>query len=81
MKHKDFASWNHKIQLFYGLVVLTTAASTLLFFGGLDSRFPSIDTTIFEIFFIASLVVIVVFALVVARGRRRFRELWNEQNG
>jgi len=81
LKHKDFAAWNHKIQLFYGLVVFTTAVSTLLFIGGLDSRFPSIDTSIFETFFIASLVVIVVFAIVVARGRRRFRELWKEQNG
>src|SRR6266705_7032834 len=47
-KHKEFAVWDHKIQLIYGLVALTTAVSALLFFGALDGRFPSIYTSIFR---------------------------------
>jgi hypothetical protein len=81
LKHKDFAAWDHKIQLIYGLVALATAVSALLFFGALGGRFPSVHTPIFETLFLSSLVAIAVFVFVVARGRRRFRELWDQQNG
>ena len=81
LKHKDFAVWDHKIQLIYGLVALATAVSALLFFGALGGRFPSVYARIFETLFLSSLVAIAVFVFVVARGRRRFRELWNQQNG
>ena len=64
-----------------GLVALTTAVSALLFFGELEGRFPSVYTSIFETLFVSFLVAIAVFVFVVARGRRRFRELWNQQNG
>jgi len=80
-KHKEFAVWDHKIQLIYGLVALTTAVSALLFFGALDGRFPSVYTSMFETFFVSSFVAVAVFVFIVARGRRRFRELWNQQNG
>jgi len=80
LKHKEFAAWDHQIQLIYGLVTLTTAVSALLFFGALDGRFPG-HTSIFETFFVSSFVAIAVFVFVVARGRRRFRELWNQQHG
>ena len=81
LKHKEFAAWDHKIQLFYGLLALATAVSSLLFFGALNGRFLSAYTSIFETIFGSSLVAIVVFVFVVARGRRKFRELWNQQNG
>jgi len=81
LKHKEFAAWDHKIQLIYGLVALTTAVSALLFFGALDGRFPSVYMSIFGTFFVSSFGAIAVFVFVVARGRRRFRELWNQQNG
>ncbi len=81
LKHKEFAAWDHKVQLIYGLVALTTAVSALLFFGALGGRFPSVYTSIFETFFVSSFVAIVVFVFVVVRGRRRFREVWNQQNG
>ncbi len=71
LKHKEFAAWDHKIQLIYGLVALTTAVSALLYFGALDGRFPRVYTSIFGTFFV----------FVDARGRRRFRELWDQQNG
>ena len=80
LKHKEFATWDHQIQLIYGLVTLTTAVSALLFFGALDGRFPS-HTSIFETFFVSSFVAIAVFVFVDARARRRFRELWNQQHG
>ena len=80
LKHKEFAAWDHRIQLIYGLVALTTAVSALLFFGALDGRFPSVYTSIFETFFVSSFVAITVFVFVVARGRRKFRELWNQQD-
>ena len=79
LKHKDFAAWDHKIQLIYGLVALTTAVSALLFFGALDGRFPSVYTSIFGAFFASSFGAIAVLVFVVARGRRGFRELWNQQ--
>jgi len=81
LKHKEFAAWDHRIQLIYGLVALTTAVSALLLIGALDGRFPSVYTSIFETFFVSSFGAIAVFVFVVARGRRRFRELWNQQNG
>ena len=81
LKHKEFTAWDHKIQLFYGLLALATAVSSLLFFGALNGRFLSVYTSIFETLFVSSLVAIVVFVFVVARGRRRFRKLWNQQNG
>ncbi len=80
LKHKEFAAWDDKIQLIYGLVALTTAVSALLFFGALDGRFPRVYTFIFETFFVSSFVAIAVFVFVVAKGRRRFRELWNQQS-
>ena len=81
LKHKDFAAWDHRIQLLYGLVALTTAVSALLFFGALGGRFPSVYTPIFEMHFLSFLVAIAVFVFVVARGRRRFRESWDQRNG
>jgi len=81
LKHKEFAAWDHKIQLIYGLVAITTAVSALLFFGTLGGRFPSVYTSTFETLFVSSFVAIAVFVFVVARGRRRFRELWNQQHG
>jgi hypothetical protein len=81
LKHKDFAAWDHRIQLIYGLVAPATAVSALLFFGALGGRFPSVYTPIFETLFLSSIVVIAVFVFVVARGRRRFRELWDQQDG
>ena len=81
LKHKDFAAWDHKIRLIYGLVAPATAVSALLFFGALGGRFPSVYTPIFETLFLSSLVAIAVFVFVVARGRRRFRESWDQRNG
>jgi len=34
LKHKDFAAWDHKIQLIYGLVALTTARFSLVVLRG-----------------------------------------------
>lgn len=81
LKHEEFAAWDHKIQLIYGLVAIATAVSALLFVGTLGRRFPSVYTSIFETFFVSSLVAIAVFVFVDARARRRFRELWNQQHG
>jgi hypothetical protein len=55
--------------------------SALLFFGALGGRFPSVYTPFFETLFLSSLVAIAVFVFVVARSRRRFRELWDQRNG
>ncbi len=41
LKHKEFAAWDHKIQLIYGLVALTTAVSALLLIGALDVAFQA----------------------------------------
>ncbi len=73
LKHEEFAAWDHKIQLTYGLVAITTAVSALLFVGTLGGRSPSVYTSIFETFFVSSLVAIAVFVFVDARARRRFR--------
>ena len=81
LKHKEFAVWDRKIQLIYGLVAIATAVSALLFFGALGGRFLSVYTSIFETFFVSSLVTIAVFVFVDARARTRFGELWNQQNG
>jgi len=81
LKHKEFAAWDRKIQLINGPVALTTAVSALLLFGTLGGRFPSAYTSIFETLFVSSLVAIVVFVIVDARGRRRFRESWDQQHG
>src|SRR2546422_3322780 len=70
LKHKEFAAWDRKIQLINGLL-----------FGTLGGRFPSAYTSIFETLFVSSLVAIVVFVIVDARGRRRFRESWDQQHG
>ena len=55
--------------------------SALLFFGALGGRFPSVYTPIFEMLFLSFLVAIAVFVFLVVRGRRRFKELWDHQNG
>src|SRR5207302_4262312 len=81
LSHTEFAASDRTIQLMYGLVAITTAISALLFFGALGVRFPSVYTSIFETFFVSSLVAIAVFDFVDARARRRFRELWNQQHG
>src|SRR2546426_5022616 len=41
LKHKEFAAWDHRIQLIYGLVALTTAVSALLLIGALDVAFQA----------------------------------------
>jgi len=64
-----------------GCSLLQLPVSALLFFGALGGRFPSVYSPIFETLFLSSLVAIAVFGVVVARGRRRFRELWDQRNG
>src|SRR5438094_10132805 len=78
LKHKEFAAWDHKIQLIYGLVALTTAVSALLFFGALDGRFPSVYMSIFGTFLVSSFAVIAVFVFAVASCRRWYSERWNQ---
>src|SRR5207247_9534762 len=58
LKHKEFAAWDHMIQMIYGLVALTTAVSALLFFGVLYGTFSCVYTYNFMTLLLSSFVTI-----------------------
>jgi hypothetical protein len=83
-KHPEFAKWDKKIQAFYGVVVLVVSVSSLLYLPAVftpHGSLPSGDTSFLGAFFVSSGILTAVFVFVAQRGRKRFRELWNKENG
>ena len=83
-KHPEFAKWDKKIQAFYGVVVLVVSVSSLLYLPAVltpSGLLPDGDTPFLGAFFVSTVILAAVFVFIVQRGRKRFRELWNEEHG
>jgi hypothetical protein len=83
-KHPEFAKWDEKIQAFYAVVVVVLSVSSLLYLPVVlrpSGLLPNGDTPFLGAFFISSVILTAVFAFIVQRGRKRFRELWNKEHG